>query len=528
MGTINDGWTGHGRASRALVLAAWAAACASLLAAGCGSMDSGKRPAARKALLDLRITEIHYHPADVDTIPGDEYEFVEIKNTGSAELDLDGVGFTDGVEYTFPKGSSIQTGRFIVLAANPARFQERYGFAPFGTYAGRLNNAGEQVTLKDIPADAAIATVTYSDAGGWPVAADGGGYSLVPRTDGSQASAASWRASFRIHGSPGAEDAGVVVINEVLTHTDPPAMDAIELFNNNDAPADVGGWYLSDDGDNPKKFRIPAGKVIPAMGYLVFEEADFNKDTTSPASFTLSSHGEEVWLFADSAGCRAGYCHGFDFGEIENGMTFGRHVTSAGKEHFPVQRQTSLGTENSGPRVGPVIISEVMYHPANDTDEYLEVVNTGREPVELFDHDRPANTWKIQGFGFSFPTGVTLAAGEVALVIPVGVTEGRIRAAYGISSSVRLFQAAGKLSNAADTLAIMKPEEPYVKSGSASGDSTVPFMIIDRVTYSDASPWPKKADGGGPGLERKDLKAYGDDPANWIASPANPGKAGLK
>ena len=36
------------------------------------------------------------------------------------------------------------------------------------------------------------------------------------------------------------------VINEVLTHTDPPLEDAIELHNPTATPVDIGGWYLSN------------------------------------------------------------------------------------------------------------------------------------------------------------------------------------------------------------------------------------------------------------------------------------------
>ena len=104
---------------------------------------------------------------------------------------------------------------------------------------------------------------------------------------------------------------------------------------------------------------------------------------------------------------------------MENGVTFGRHVTGDGGEHFPAQKQPSLGTANAGPRIGPVIISEIMYHAANDTDDFLEVANVGGQPVDLFDRDRPAHTWRINGMAFRFPRrALTLAAGELALVIP--------------------------------------------------------------------------------------------------------------
>jgi hypothetical protein len=317
---------------------------------------------------------------------------------------------------------------------------------------------------------------------------------------------------------------GVALISEVSTHTDPPASDAIELFNPEDAPMDVGGWYLSDDKEVPAKFRIPDNTVIDAKGYVFFDESDFN-DSASATRFNLSAHGEEIWLSADSAGCATGYCHGFEFGEMENGVNFGRHVTSDGGEHFPAQKQPSLGTANAGPRIGPVILSEIMYHAVNDTDEFLEVTNVGGRPVDLFDRDRPTHTWRINGIAFRFPAGITLAAGELALVIPASVTETRIRSAYEIPAAVRIFQAEGELRNSSDTLALLEPADPYLKDGAAAGDSTVPFMVVDRVAYRDDAPWPPAADGEGMSLQRKSLEAFGDDPGSWIGAKPGPGAA---
>lgn len=501
---------------------AWlaAGACLALLLAAClADSGSGSAPS---GVSGLRITEIHYNPTPEDTNSGDEFEFIEIKNASSAALSIGGYAFTDGIQYTFPGGTSVPAGGFIVLASNAALFQERYGFAPFGTYQGHLLNSGETVTLSTSATGTTVASVSYG-GGAWPSKADGGGYSLVLRGTATDYSAPSWRASFSLQGSPGKDDAGVVLINEVLTHTDLPDVDAIELFNYGDDTARIGGWYLSDDKTYPKKFRIPAGTVIPPMGYKVFDETDFNAHPGVLGNFRLSAHGDEVWLFADSIGCAAGYCHGAKTSEIENGVTFGRFVNGAGQEHFVAQSARTLGAANAGPRAGSVVISEIMYHPANDTDEYLELANITAHPVALFDTTRPLNTWKIQGFSFTFPVATTLAAGEVILVIPGTVTAQRIRSAYGINSSIRIFQAAGKMSNSGETLSLLRPFDPFVADGSAPGDSTLPYIVIDQVTYSDQKPWSSLADGGGSSLKRKTAADYGDDPDNWKDALPTPG-----
>jgi len=59
---------------------------------------------------------------------------------------------------------------------------------------------------------------------------------------------------------------------ELLTHTLPPEVDAIELFNPTAVEVDLGGWFLSDDGAVPGNTRF-RNTVIAAGGYRVFTES---------------------------------------------------------------------------------------------------------------------------------------------------------------------------------------------------------------------------------------------------------------
>lgn len=518
---------GSGRIGRGCTLRAGAALAGLALAlaglSGCGSMDSSKGNPFNDKQLALRFTEIHYHPADQDTVSGDEFEFLEIGNTGVSTLSLDDIGITDGVDFRFAKGATLDAGGFLVLAADAAKFEQRYGFAPFGVYTGKLNNAGESLVLANTQSGVTIDSVEFSDQPPWPVLADGEGYSLVPAALDASGRASAWRASFRIHGSPGKEDPRGVLVNEVLAHTDPPDKDAIELFNPNDAPVDIGGWFLTDKRSDPAKFRIPSGTVIAAQGYLVFDEDDFNADTASPRSFRLDPHGEEVFLSADSLGCAGRFCDGMEYGEIENGSTFGRYVTVNGQVLYPIQKSRTLGRENAGPLVGPVILGEVMYHPADgaaDSAEYVEVANLSDSAVPLFDPDFPADTWKIGGLGFEFPAGVTLAAREVVLILSKNMPDSVFRSLRGIPETTRIFAAQKRLSNASDSLELLKPEEPY----DDGAGTVVPYLTVEKMVYTDHSPWPVSADGEGKSLGRTDPAGFAGDPASWKAFEPTPGK----
>ena len=112
---------------------------------------------------------------------------------------------------------------------------------------------------------------------------------------------------------------------------------------------------------------------------MTFDENEFNP---GGAGFALGSDGDEVYLFSGDGTNVTGYVHGYSFGAAENGVSFGRYVTSLGEEHFVAQSALTLNTNNSGPKVGPVVISEIMYHPPdlaggedNQDDEFIELRN---------------------------------------------------------------------------------------------------------------------------------------------------------
>ena len=158
---------------------------------------------------DLRLTEIMYHPASGG------FEYLELQNTHPTDaLRLDGAAFTDGITYTFPAGSVLEPGAFAVLVrtTNTLDFLAWHDLPPetrlWGPYQGTLDNSGESVVLRTSAAGNEIVRVRYSDDPPWPLEADGGGYSLVPREQGAPglSDPAHWRASVEEKGSPGRMD----------------------------------------------------------------------------------------------------------------------------------------------------------------------------------------------------------------------------------------------------------------------------------------------------------------------------------
>ena len=157
--------------------------------------------------LHVVINEIHYHPAD----PNDTAEFVELYNAGSNTANLDNWTVCDGLELTFPSGTTLLSGEYMVIAYDPAQVEAATGYSGALQWTdGRLSNGGELIALCDDVGNV-LDAVDYADASPWPTAADGYGPSLelinplMPNEYG-----AAWAASTGDHGTPGGQNSRYV------------------------------------------------------------------------------------------------------------------------------------------------------------------------------------------------------------------------------------------------------------------------------------------------------------------------------
>jgi hypothetical protein len=498
-------------------------------------------------LPSLAITELQYHPAP--PAPGDtndpgNFEFLELKNTGTKPVDLTGYHFTGGVVYTFSAASSVKSlaaGQSLLLVRNQQAFTARYpGVTQVaGEYLGSLNNAGEGITLLG-PLQEFVFHVHYDNQ--WYPISDGPGFSLVLTDESSSSSswseATAWRPSSAPGGSPGTADPAPpslpqVVINEALTHTDLPKLDTLELHNLESKSAPVGGWFLTDDFKTPMKYRIPNGTEVTASGFLVMDSSQFNGDPTN--GFLLSSLGDELYLFSGDGTNLTGYVHGFQFGAAAEGATFGRYVSSVGKEFFVTQVRATLGETNAGPLVGLVVLSEVLYSPApiyTNTIapiEYVELYNSSSQVVPLYDTAAPTNTWRLDGgVKFDFPTNTVLPARTCLLVVNFDPDDAGalaiFRNTYEVSSNAMILGPwRGSLENKGEPVGLYRPDSPQGPLDPEPG--TVPYLLVEQVQYDNTLPWPTNVDGTGLSLQRVTFSLFADDPSNWGSGAPTPGVA---
>ncbi|MDC3255373.1 lamin tail domain-containing protein [bacterium] len=315
-----------------------------------------------------------------------------------------------------------------------------------------------------------------------------------------------------------------IVINEVLSHSHAGERDWIELYNSSGVPVDVGGWYLSDDGDELQKYRIAEDTVIPPDGYLVFYEdetfGEASTDANRLAPFALSENGGSIYLYGPGDSLFLDYLEDETFGPSLTGVSRGRYEKSTNTQNFVPLKTPTPGAVNSDPRVGPLVISEIMYHPQTDgSSEYIELTNISDSNVVLYDELKNEG-WRVtQGITFDFPVDppVTVAPGEfIILVRNLSAFDPQ----FSVPDGTQVFQwTGGGLSNGGERIEISSP-------GDTDSDGVRKWIRIDRVNYSDNDLWPEAADGGGLALGRIALDEYGNDVINWKAERPSPGWPG--
>ena len=93
---------------------------------------------------NLVISELHYNPEG-----GRDAEFVELLNTSDKTINLEGIHFSSGIEFTFLGSHVLGAGERVVIVSNLDSFQQIYGdriadISIAGEYDRNLSNAGRR------------------------------------------------------------------------------------------------------------------------------------------------------------------------------------------------------------------------------------------------------------------------------------------------------------------------------------------------------------------------------------------------
>ncbi|MDB4354086.1 lamin tail domain-containing protein, partial [Akkermansiaceae bacterium] len=312
-----------------------------------------------------------------------------------------------------------------------------------------------------------------------------------------------------------------VVVNEILANSG-TAPDWIEIYNRSSNPINIGGWFLSDSASDLAKYRIPLGTIIPAQGFLIFyEDLNFGAGSTDAnriTGFGLSDNGETVYLTSAINDSLTDYRFKEDFGASLEGSTLGYYYKpGSGNYNFIALQEPTQAAPNASPKVGPIVISEIMYNPAGaGSSEYIELLNISNSPVTLFD-STTGKAWQFSdGIDYEFPalSPLVMDPGQ-RLILTRSITS--FNAEFTTPAGTQVIEwTTGKLSGGGETLQIAQP-------GPINALNEVQYVRVDRVKYDNNTPWPSSPDGAGPALTKIAENQYGNDYLNWIATSASPG-----
>ena len=102
---------------------------------------------------------------------------------------------------------------------------------------------------------------------------------------------------------------------------------------------------------------------------------------------------------------------------IGDGRVLHYCVTSEGDAKFVSMSVSTPGAANAPPRLGTVIMTEIMYNPpsGNQEEEYIELYNTTSVSINL--GGRNTVPWRFtNGIEYSFPSGTIIPANGYLIV----------------------------------------------------------------------------------------------------------------
>lgn len=357
------------------------------------------------------------------TPDGQLLDYIELYNPSDRAVDISNYKLSDNestVGYTFPQGTVIDAGSYLVCYCNPDGDSSQY--AQFG-----ISKSGETLYLYN-SANVCIQTVA--------VPALESNQPYIRNADGTYQAG-----SFGTPGFPNTEEGyalwmesmGVstvsVVFNEIqtanrsaITGADGTFCDWIEFYNPSDTPAILDGCYLSDDPTDPYQWQIPSLTVAP-KGYAVVTCGD-----GSGAPFGLSKKGCSLTLTGPVGNLIAELsCPALAEDNVwqrtEDGSYIETDLFSPGYENSQAGYDAFIASRGVP---GPLAISEIM--PANDrylvqSDgeyyDWVELKNISDRPIDLADFMISDDSSMLERF--TLPSQI-LEPGQLVVIILSGDT----------------------------------------------------------------------------------------------------------
>jgi hypothetical protein len=218
--------------------------------------------------------------------------------------------------------------------------------------------------------------------------------------------------------------------------------------------------------------------------------------TESALGFSLNSGGERIYLVNSN---QTRVIDAIEFEGQAQGISAGRYPD--GGASFYTLANPTPGARNAGLYQWPVVINELMYHPATNepTMEWLELYNQMAVDVDM-------SGWSLDGdIHYAFAPGTVLHGGAF-LVVAISPTN--LAAATGLTNVLGPFS--NRLSNGGGQL----------KLKNNNG------RVVNEVDYDAAGDWPVAPDGAGVSLAKIDHGTASAPAENWTFSAQMGGTPG--
>lgn len=204
--------------------------------------------------------------------PNGQYlDYVEIRNTTSSPVDISGYMISDRpdfIGYTFPKGTILPAGSYIVCWCDKESDSDRYGRFGISRKGDDTillyNHANVLVDQCQVPVVEENVPLIRNEDGSWTT--------VVYATPGFENTDAGFQSWLEYVGA----ETPSVVISEVMPSSgysivngEGSQADWIELYNTGKKAAVLDGAFLSDDPVNRTKWQIPALTIEPGQRVVI-------------------------------------------------------------------------------------------------------------------------------------------------------------------------------------------------------------------------------------------------------------------
>jgi len=291
---------------------------------------------------DVRLNEI---------AAGEASPWIELHNLGPGPVTTTGFYLTDDTanptKWAVPS-RTLADGEFLVLYldGNAAAGETHASFTASAS-GGKLylyaSAAGMQTPIDTVEYPAAAANQTYARVGYY-----GSKWSATGTATSGAANQITTTAT-PVNPSNGT---GLLLINEIMADNDgafqdpdePGAFeDWFEVYNPSDTAVDMSGMYITDNLNNPTKWKVPNGVTIPARGYLVFMADSEPAQGSQHTSWSLSADGESLGIFHTDG---TTLIDSVTFGPQTTDVSYGR--TTDGAATWRLFPRGTPGTANAG------------------------------------------------------------------------------------------------------------------------------------------------------------------------------------